>query len=399
LQHSGGKAGTFVNSKPVLKAHLSDGDALVVGRSLVRVHLTGVAAPSGTIKPLPVSIEGLELVRPLPADGPGETWWAASSLSNHMVTLHMLRIDFQNEQATQRFLRESKTCARLRHPGLLRFWDNSIQGNVIWFATDLAEGNTLEQCIADRGPLDARRAVALMQQVTDIVGYLHQEGVVHRSLRPASLRIKQGNEPRVQLTDLGCAKCFHTEELQRVTHTGECDFPIHPYTAPEFLIDFKCLDPRVDIYALGGLLYFMLTGCPPYQSLQNQDLVLAILETDPMPLATLSPDVPQGIVQVIEKAMARDVSNRYDTVADMRYALCQFAQERVGRDKLRQWITAHFNDSELHTLCFDMNIDYGNLGGGGKADKVRELIAHCERHGRYDDLIEIYKRLRPQMAK
>lgn len=397
LQSVGKHTATFVNSKPVKEAYLANGDALVVGRSLVRVHLEGVAAPPEAIKPPPVSLEGFELVKSLPADGPGEVWWAASSLSDHMVTLHMLRMDFHDEQAKQRFLRESEICARLQHPGLLRFWKQGIKGNVLWFATDLAEGNTLEQYIARYGPLEVRRAVALMQQATDIVDYLHRQNVVHRALRPASLRIKQHGEPALQLTDLGCAKCFYAEELQRVTYTGECGFPVHPYTAPEVLINFRCMDPRIDIYALGGLLYFMLTGHSPYEPEQHQDLVLMILETPPMPLGTHKPDLPSGIIQIVERAMARDVSRRYDTVADLRHALRRFALERVSRAELREEITAHFNSEELRTLCFDMNIDYENLGGEGKAGKVRELIAYCERHGRIDELVEICRQLRPQI--
>jgi serine/threonine protein kinase len=321
LQHGEGRSGTFVNSKPMRKAFLADGDAIVVGRSLVRVHLSGVDASFETIKPSPASIQGFELVKPLPSDGPGETWWAASEASDQMVTLHILRMDFQDEKATQRFLRESETCVRLRHPGLLRFWKQGFKGNMLWFATDLAEGNTLEQYIVSQGPLNARRAVILLQQVMDIMTYLHQEGIVHRTLRPASLRVRLRGEPELQLTDLGCAKCFHTEELQRVTHTGECGFPIHPYTAPESLVDFRSLDPRIDIYALGCLLYFVLTGHHPYQSPQNQDLVLEILETAPAPLLTLKPDLPPSIVQFVEKAMARDPGKRYSTVPAMHQAL------------------------------------------------------------------------------
>lgn len=320
LQHSGGRSGTFLNSKPVHKAYLRHGDCLVIGRSLVRVYLSGVSMPSQIVTP-PASIEGFELVKPLPADGPGQTWWAASTLSDHIVTLHLLPMDLRDERAMQRFLREAETCARLRHPGLLRFRQQGISGNVLWFATDLVEGNTLEQYIASYGPLAANRAVALMQQMMDIMSYLHQERVVHRALRPASVRVNLRGELRLQLTDLGCAKCFYAEELQRLTHTGEYGFTINPYTAPEALIDSKSMDPRIDLYALGGLLYFMLTGRHLYHMSPNQDLVLTILETAPEPLFILKPDLPQGIIQVVEKALAREPDARYSTVDAMHHAL------------------------------------------------------------------------------
>lgn len=322
LQHGQGQSGTFLNGKPVRKALLADADAIVIGRSLVRVHLEGIPSSADIIKPSSTSIEGFELVKPISSDGPGETYWAASNLSNNMITLHMLHMDVQEEGAVQRFLQESEICARLKHPGLLTYWKQGIKGHTLWFATDLIEGNTLEQYITSHGPLDVGNAVALMQQVMDVVVYLHEHEVIHRALRPASLRVKKhGNSLEAQLTDLGSAKCFHTEELQRVTHTGECGFPIHPYTAPEALIDFRLMDPRIDIYALGGLLYFMLTGHPPYQPSQDQDLVLTILETAPTPIVVFKPNLSKNIVQIVERAMARELGARYSSVQAMRQAL------------------------------------------------------------------------------
>ncbi len=321
VQHAGGQSGTFVNSRPRRNAPLSNGDALVVGRSLVRVYLDGVAPPPKTIK-RPTSVKGFELLKQLPSDSSGQVWWASSEISDHIVTLHVLRVNYSDEVAVQRFLQQAETCARLRHPGLLRFWTQGIKGNVLWFATDLAEGHTLEQFVTDRSPLSVTQALMLMQEIIEIVAYLHQEDVIHRALRPASLRVQRRDGVfRVQLTDLGSSKCFHSEELQLRTRTGECGYPIHVYTPREALIDLKHLDPRSDVYALGGMLYFLLSGRPPYQPAEGDDLVLTILETDPMPLSELRPSLPQGLVNVVEKALARDVEARYDTVEELRQAL------------------------------------------------------------------------------
>ncbi len=268
-------------------------------------------------------IPGFKLVNKLTADGPGEVWQASPERTNQLVVLHFLLLNNSaSEKDKERFLREAGNCARLRHPHLVRFLTQGLTENMLWFATEMIEGQNLGEFVAERGSLTVNDAVAIINIALDIIGYLHQENVVHRSLKPASLFVKKElGKFSVQLTDLGSAKCFQSTELRRITNLGERGYRIHEFTAPEALTDFQRLDPRSDIYGLGAILYFMLTGHAPYDIAEDKDLVGAIIETDPPSLLSFKPGLPQPIVNVVERALAREPDARYGTADEMRNAL------------------------------------------------------------------------------
>ncbi len=312
------RGGTFVNGKRVQKAQLVDGDKLRLGQTVLSVSLIE-GAPR---------IPGFTLEEPLAGVGPGEHWSATSDLLDQLVVLHFLSLDPAGEAVEkaqqQRFLREAAICARTYHPGLLSFLDQNIAGNFLWFATELAEGQNLQQRVEQRGPLPVTEAIEVISQVLDIVAYLHQKSIVHRGLRPLSLQVQtEADKFTVRLTDLGSAKCFQPLELQPIAGAGERSFPfpIHPFIAPEVLHDFKALDPRSDLYAIGAIFYFALTGRPPYEVLAEQDLVRTILAEKPPALSSLKPDLPPAIVAVVEQAMAPEPEQRYNTAPEMLDAL------------------------------------------------------------------------------
>lgn len=269
------------------------------------------------------TIPGFKLIRKLAADGSGEVWQASSEHTNQLVMLHFLPLNnLASEKDRERFLREAGNCARLRHPRLVRFLTQGLTGNILWFATELIEGQNLREFVAERGPFTANEAIDVIGQALDIVGYLHEQDVIHRSLRPASLIVKKESGALVvRLADLGSAKCFQSAELRRITNLGERGYRIHEFIAPEALTDFQRLDPRSDIYGLGAILYFTLTGRAPYSAAENEDLATAILETDPSPLHLVKPSLLQSIVNVVERALARELDARYGTADEMRNAL------------------------------------------------------------------------------
>lgn len=268
-------------------------------------------------------IPGFKLVNKLNADGPGEVWQASPEHTNQLVVLHFLSLNNSaREKDRDRFLREAGNCARLRHPHLVHFLTQGLTDNILWFATEIIEGQNLSEFVAEHGPLTVDDAVAIINTVLDIIGYLHQENVVHRSLKPTSLLVKKEmGRFAVQLADLGSAKCFQLAELRRITSLGEHGYRIHEFTAPEALTDFQRLDPRSDIYGLGAILYFILTGHAPYNIAEDKDLVGTIVETDPPSLHSLKPALPQSIVNVVERALTREPDARYGTADEMCNAL------------------------------------------------------------------------------
>lgn len=318
------RSGTFVNKKRIQEVLLSNGDTILIGRTILRISLSGTSTPATTSEhtsPVP----GFTLVKRLPTVGPGKVYWAVAEPANQLVMLHFLSLDEPvMTEDHQRFMRQAAICAKLSHPGLVRFLTQGITAETLWFATELTDGQNLQQFVSVRGSLSLKDALELLGQILDIVIYLHQQEVVHRSLRPESLIVKkEAGVFRVQLIDLGSAKCLQTAELQRITKLGQPSPLVHPFTAPEALIDFAKMDPRSDIYALSALIYFALTGCTPYENLTSEALITAILEQEPPPLTTLKSGLPMAVTSIVEKAMAKEVEQRYSTAQEMLAALQQ----------------------------------------------------------------------------
>jgi serine/threonine-protein kinase len=273
-----------------------------------------------------LAVSGFNLIKQLSTYGPAETWKAHAERVDQFVIIHFLPLDQPISENDQRkFLREAGICARLSHPGLVRFLTQGIAGSRLWFASELAQGIDLAQFVEKRQPVTMDTAVNILLQALDVVIYLHQQGIVHRGLRPESLLIQEKSEGlTVQLADLGSAKCFRTAELEAtVTKLGERGFPIHAYTALEALENPQKLDPRSDIYALGALLYFLLSGCPPYEADDETLLMMQIIDEKPQPLQALRPGLPEPLVHVIECAMEPDMATRYGSTEEMRRALRQ----------------------------------------------------------------------------
>ncbi len=316
--------GTFVNGQRVQEAQLTHGDTLLVGRSAIAVSLSGINSSTVTVEH-PVGVPGFTLVKKLPFSGEREIYWAFPNGQPGLVILHLAPIYANpgiSNQEVNRLLKQAAITNRLQgHPDILPVRGQGVTGKVMWFATSFVDGEGLDQYVTQSKGLPYQEAVEIVRQAADVLGYVHKSDVVHRSLCPDSLWVSQhGRTLTTYLVDLDSAKWRQIRDLHAMTTIGACGYRLSPFTAPEALTDYTNLDPRSDIYALGAILYFTLTGQAPYVVSEGQDLVTAILE-DPPSLSALKPNLPQTIVEVVERAMARNVDTRYGTVEEMRQAL------------------------------------------------------------------------------
>jgi len=212
-----------------------------------------------------------------------------------------------------RFRREARAIARLNHPNILPVYDSGQEGELSYIVMRYVEGGTLQEMLGKPLPLD--RVVELITQVGGALDYAHQEGIIHRDVKPSNVLMDKGEW--ALLSDFGLAKMVETSV--KLTETG-VGIGTPAYIAPE-LGKGEPADERSDIYSLGIMLYEMLTGRVPFEAQSPMAVVLDHIST-PLPVPrSINPDIPEPVEQVLLKALAKDPADRFQRMGQMVTAL------------------------------------------------------------------------------
>ena len=223
-----------------------------------------------------------------------------------------------NPDFVQRFEEEAAAVAQLRHHGIIQVYDFNRDDDLYYMVLEFVPGETLQDHLKrlnDSGrKLSPTKAIEYMANICDAVDYAHQRGMIHRDIKPANLMLTTTGQ--VILMDFGIAKIVGGT---RHTATGAV-VGTAMYMSPE-QIKGEQPDRRTDIYSLGVTLFEMVSGRPPFDA--NSAMTLMMMHiNDPVPnVKSLNPDVPDALVTVINKALAKDPNNRYQTAAQMAVAL------------------------------------------------------------------------------
>lgn len=252
--------------------------------------------------------------------GMATVYRASQPLMKRDVALKVIRMDDMsaenNRDFTQRFASEAKLIASLEHPNILPVYNYGVDNDIAYLAMRLLRGGSVENLLMGE-PLPIPRVTELFLQITQGLAAAHSKGIIHRDLKPSNILLDE--DGHVYLTDFGLAKLVDSEGYQ--TKTGQIvGTPV--YMSPEQLRG-EPLDFRSDVYALGCILYEMLTGTPPFPVL-NGDVIPVIfkhLQTQPDPISTRARNVPPSLEAVAMKALAKDRNDRYDSVRSMATAL------------------------------------------------------------------------------
>jgi serine/threonine protein kinase len=231
------------------------------------------------------------------------------------VAVKIIRTDAipQNamERSLKRFEREAKALARLTHPNIVKVTDYGEHEGKPYLVMPYLPGGTLKSKLSDK-PMPWLEAVRILIPIADALGYAHEHEIIHRDVKPSNILITENGQP--MLADFGVAKLLDAVETMELTGTG-VGIGTPEYMAPE-QVTGKLVDARADIYALGVVLFEMVTGRKPFIA----DTPMAVLfkhASDPLPRPRqFVPDLPQAVENVIIKSLAKKLENRFQNMAE-----------------------------------------------------------------------------------
>ncbi len=270
--------------------------------------------------PEPSEIAGrYQVIKKLGAGAFGTVYKAKDTRLERMVAIKTIRLEgLAASQAgfkemLERFEREAKTAAKLKHPGIVTIYDYDFgeSHGLSYIAMEFIDGVGIDHVIAQTGRLPVERAAALGAQVAEALDYAHSHGVVHRDIKPANIMIEAGD--RVKVTDFGIAK--PGDSAEHLTMTGSL-LGTPSYMSPEQARGQK-LDGRSDLFSLGCVIYEMVAGRKAFRGDSITALLFKIITEEPQALRELEPSVPEPLVQLIQKAIAKAPEARYQTGQEM----------------------------------------------------------------------------------
>jgi serine/threonine-protein kinase len=354
LRDLGSSNGTLVNGLRVLDCFLSDGDVISGGET--RIVYSRVIEPTSTqggqtasptstvehraatnsaleseraeVSPAFLRPPGYDILRTIGEPGMGIVYHARRRWTGQDVALKVIAPESAaNPAAQSRFLREVSVLSRLDHPRIVRFLEiGQVQGQ-FYFAMEYIPTTDL---MALLGELDlasrVRLACALVCQALEGLDYAHALGFVHRDVKPSNLLVsRQGSKVWAKVSDFGLAKSFEQAGFSGLTREDHVLGTI-AFMAPEQALAARYARPSVDIYACGATLYYLLSGKVPHEFGEGRDRLMVIREDEPVPLECRCADLPVGLAEVVQRALAKEPPDRYPTAKALHRALRPFAR-------------------------------------------------------------------------
>ncbi len=271
----------------------------------------------------------LEIIRVLGAGGMGVVYEVRHTLTKHRRALKVMTPREANATIIKRFLQEASVAGTLDTDYITQIFDaGQLEDGSFYVLMEMLEGDSLREVLDARGKLPAGLACAVVREACRGLRIAHEAGVIHRDLKPENIfLVNTGGDLKVKLIDFGISKFENAEELTGATETGAIlGTPL--YMSPEQLRNSKNVDLRTDIYALGVVLYEMVTGRRPFEAESLPELLVKIF-TGECVAAGEYPELDTQLASVIERAMQLDRGARFQTTEELEAAMDEFATELV----------------------------------------------------------------------
>jgi serine/threonine-protein kinase len=244
--------------------------------------------------------------------GCGYVYAATHRIIGRKAAIKMLRPEYNDcPEMAQRFLREAVAVNRIRHPNIVDIYDfGQLPDGSYYLVMELLEGTNLQQYLDSRGPLPAGHVLVLIEQVGAALSAAHQNGIVHRDVKAANVMVQEGD--RVKLLDFGIAK---DGSMPGLTTLGR---PLGtPYAMAPEQIHGGAVDCRTDVYALGILIFHMLTGNPPFFSDDPREVERMHLAAPPPRPSQMVPTLPAAVDELVRRCLEKEPRARPSSVADV----------------------------------------------------------------------------------
>jgi serine/threonine-protein kinase len=290
------------------------------------------------------AVPGYEVQAVLGCGGMGVVFRARHLSLNRLVALKMaLAGAYMIPQHRERFHREAEAVAALKHPNIVQIYDVGAADGTPYFTMEYIEGGNLAQKLAGT-PQPARQAAMLVGTLAGAVQAAHQGGIVHRDLKPSNVLLTADGTPKI--ADFGLAR--HYDGGPALTMSG-VRVGTPSYMAPEQAIGkTSAIGPASDIYALGAILYELLTGRPPFRGETATETERQVIAEEPVPPSRLNRTVPRDLETICLKCLQKNPQRRYATAADLAEDLERFqrnepiATRRAGRlERTAKWVRRH----------------------------------------------------------
>ena len=262
------------------------------------------------------------------------TVWRARDLKNQRdVALKVLRSDVASTLAVERFRREIAIAGRLTHPNIVPLFDSGKAGRFLYYIMPYVPGESLRQRLKRDRQLPLGEALGFAREVADALDYAHRHGIVHRDIKPENILLEEGH---AVVTDFGVARAIAAAATREsLTEMGLVIGTLH-YVSPEQAAGERHIDGRADMYALGCVLYEMITGVPPFDGDTAESVLRQHIVAEPRPLCDFRKEIPDCVEGAVRKALAKAPSDRWGSGTELMAALT--GETPVPRTSLgRRW--------------------------------------------------------------
>lgn len=278
-----------------------------------------------------------ELVKRLGKGGMAEVYQALQPGVERLVAIKVLHPHLSDdEDFVKRFSREAKGIGMLDHPNIVRVIDIGIEADDHYIVLDYVSGGTLREYIEKNGLLPPVEALKIAAQLANAVEYAHQQGIIHRDIKPDNIMFTDDSKRSVVLTDFGLA---HLEDATNITVQGMV-IGTAAYISPEVL-EGRGADERSDIYSLGIVLYEMLTGTTPYRASSPYGMMLKQIHDPLPPPREKNPDLPDQLERLVLKALEKETHQRFQSAQEFYKAIKQTLKELSGGSQYVASSTIH----------------------------------------------------------